>query len=279
MRRARKPSGRSAMLPVRSSDPAITTSTSPSVKTAPVISVWTPPHACGSSPAEATMASRPAKAMYAPARKPATSALSQDRPAFVTPDSTPAAAISDGVLYDTVASFGALKRTPGSRPGHTRSADGEHALHPGLGVAGHGAEVAEPALLVERDAQPRRLARAGQGRLLAADAEVVLHGAGVVKAEGDGAWIWDRRLGEVERELLARDRDRGRGGVGGGARSCRGEPDGRERGDGGGRDDELVHGVLLGGGQESECPRRASVCRRRAGGSSGCALGGTATAC
>src|SRR4051812_6150955 len=119
MRRARKPSGRSAMLPVRSSDPAITTSTSPSVKTAPVISVWTPPHVWGSSPAEATMASRPAKAMYAPARKPATSALSQDRPALVTPASTPAAAISGGVLYDTVAPFrggGAMTGRTGAPP-------------------------------------------------------------------------------------------------------------------------------------------------------------------
>src|SRR4051794_6574173 len=93
------------MLPVSSSEPATTTSTSPSVKTAPVISVWTPPHVCGVSPAEATMASRPAKAMYAPARKPATSALSQDRPAFVTPVSTPAAAISGGVLYGTSRPF------------------------------------------------------------------------------------------------------------------------------------------------------------------------------
>jgi hypothetical protein len=34
------------MLPVSSSDPATTTTTSPRVKTAPVISVWTAPDAC-----------------------------------------------------------------------------------------------------------------------------------------------------------------------------------------------------------------------------------------
>jgi hypothetical protein len=53
------------MLPVSSSDPATTTTTSPRVKTAPVMSVWTPPHACWtagpplSSPAGDSFATSP----------------------------------------------------------------------------------------------------------------------------------------------------------------------------------------------------------------------------
>ena len=51
------------MLPVRSSDPAITTSIRPTVNTAPVNSVGRVPHRSGSSPEETVIATRPPNAM------------------------------------------------------------------------------------------------------------------------------------------------------------------------------------------------------------------------
>ena len=51
------------MLPVSSSDPAITTSIRPTVKTAPVNNVGKVPQRSGSSPEETVIASRPPKPM------------------------------------------------------------------------------------------------------------------------------------------------------------------------------------------------------------------------
>src|SRR3954451_25063765 len=161
-----------------------------------------------------------------------------------------------------------VARAPRCRSSHVRSADGEDALHPGLGVAGHRAEVAETAPLVERDGQPRRLAWADQSRLLAADAEVVSRPPDVVEGEGDRSRLRDRRLGDAERELLSPDRGRGRGRVGRGASLCRGEPGGRERGDAGGHDDDLVHVLSCSSLQFAVVPWSApgalqsSACRR-----------------
>src|SRR5947209_9672607 len=81
-----------AMLPVASSAPAITTSISPTVNTAPVTSTGTLPHAFG-IPAEATTASSAPNAMYAPARKPPVSVL--PKPCFAL--TAPASAVSSGI--------------------------------------------------------------------------------------------------------------------------------------------------------------------------------------
>src|SRR6185312_1319496 len=78
--------------------------------------------------------------------------------------------------------------TPPSRAtsiGVDRSAHGEDTLHAGLGVAGDRAQVRKAPLPVEGDDQLRRLAPADEPGLLAADGEVVRHGADVVEAEGD----------------------------------------------------------------------------------------------
>src|SRR5687767_11148085 len=86
------------MLPVNSSDPATTTRMRPRVNTPPVASVIRPPHVAGSRPAETVMANRPPNAMYAPARKPATSCLSQGRCAFSMPFSVATSVIAFGSL-------------------------------------------------------------------------------------------------------------------------------------------------------------------------------------
>src|SRR5215207_5348186 len=86
------------MLPVSSSEPASTTSTRPRANTEPAKSVGSVPHVSGFNPDETAMATRPPNAMYAPARKPPTSALSQLRPPFLAPDSTAATAIFSGVF-------------------------------------------------------------------------------------------------------------------------------------------------------------------------------------
>jgi hypothetical protein len=56
-------SGTSAMLPVSSSEPAMTTRIRPRAKTAPVNSVGSVPQIFGSRPDETVIASRPPKAM------------------------------------------------------------------------------------------------------------------------------------------------------------------------------------------------------------------------
>ena len=67
------------MLPVSSSAPAITTSTRPSAKTEPANSVGSVPHVSGLRPDDTLIATIAPNAMYAPARKPATSALSHEQ--------------------------------------------------------------------------------------------------------------------------------------------------------------------------------------------------------
>src|SRR4051812_24715360 len=120
MRRCMAASGTSAMLPVSSSEPAITTRTRPSAKTVPVTSVTTPPTFSGSSPAETTTASRPPKAMYAPARKPPTSALSQDSLALVVPVVVAATVISGGLLNGTSTSLVAVASSTAGYPRRER---------------------------------------------------------------------------------------------------------------------------------------------------------------
>ena len=93
-------SGTSAKLPVSSSEPAITTRIRPSENTAPANSVGSVPHVSSGIPEVTVIASRPPNAMYAPARKLATSALSHDSFAFVAPVLMPAWVISFGSLND-----------------------------------------------------------------------------------------------------------------------------------------------------------------------------------
>nr|WP_219414906.1 hypothetical protein [Pseudonocardia nigra] len=57
------PMGTSSMLPVARSEPAMTTRTSPSVKTEPVNSVGSVPHVAGSSPEDTVIATSPPNAM------------------------------------------------------------------------------------------------------------------------------------------------------------------------------------------------------------------------
>src|ERR671916_600171 len=98
------------MLPVSSSEPAMITRIRPRAKTVPAKNVLRPPQIAGSSPDETTMASRPAKAMYAPARKPATTAFCGDSLDFLMPVSVPALAIAIGSLNAMA------PRLPGLRP-------------------------------------------------------------------------------------------------------------------------------------------------------------------
>ena len=97
--------GTSAMLPVSRSEPATTTRISPMENTAPANRVGSVPHVAGSRPAVTAMETRPPKAMYAPARKPPTSALSQLTRAFLTPVSTAASVISSGAFTAGSATF------------------------------------------------------------------------------------------------------------------------------------------------------------------------------
>jgi hypothetical protein len=91
-------SGTSAMLPVSSSDPAITTRIRPRLNTEPAKKVGNVPQIFGSMPAVVVVATSAPNAMYAPARNDATSALSHDRPALVAPVSIPLCVISGGCL-------------------------------------------------------------------------------------------------------------------------------------------------------------------------------------
>src|SRR5438132_4465327 len=77
-------------------------------------------------------------------------------------------------------------------------------------MSGHGAEVVERPLLLERDDEPRRLARLDQRRLLSPDAEVVKDVAGVLEDERGRAWLRHRLRRELEEELAAADLDRRR---------------------------------------------------------------------
>src|ERR671925_1833584 len=90
------------------------------------------------------------------------------------------------------------------------SANGEDASHAGGGMSGLGAEVAVPALLLERDDAPRCLAGLKVPGRLAVDLEVVHHVADVLEPERDGAGPRDRLRRQLEGELLAGDLDRRR---------------------------------------------------------------------
>src|SRR3954451_796934 len=91
-------SGTRAMLPVSSSDPAITHNTRPSANTAPVKSVGSVPQISGFRPDETLIATRPPNAMYAPPRNPATIAFAGDSAAFVAPVCAPATVIARGSM-------------------------------------------------------------------------------------------------------------------------------------------------------------------------------------
>src|SRR3954470_16526254 len=108
------------MLPVSSSEPAMTTRIRPTEKTAPVKNVVRPPQVSGSSPAETTIASSPPNAMYAPARNPATTIFDGGSFAFLTPVSTPAFVIACGSLY------GMARRYPAHVLIHTNAVSAEH---------------------------------------------------------------------------------------------------------------------------------------------------------
>jgi len=90
--------GPSIMFPVNNSAPPITTKTNPRLNVTPVTTVTSPPHTSAFSPAEATMASNPPNAIYAPARNPPTNAFAGPSAAFVVPEATASSAVSAGVL-------------------------------------------------------------------------------------------------------------------------------------------------------------------------------------
>src|SRR3954447_15624254 len=94
--------GTIAMLPVSSSAPPTTVSTRPSAKTEPVNSVGSVPHVFGSRPDDTLIATRPPKAMYAPARKPATIIFPKVSLLLLSPTSIPAAVLARGSLNGTV---------------------------------------------------------------------------------------------------------------------------------------------------------------------------------
>lgn len=79
------------------------------------------PQVSGSSPELTAMATIPPKAMYAPARKPATTALSGDSLAFFTPVWMPAAVTSGGLLNPMAAGYPG-RTAPIGAPGSPRMA-------------------------------------------------------------------------------------------------------------------------------------------------------------
>src|SRR4029079_15209767 len=89
------------------------------------------------------------------------------------------------------------------------SANREDALHPQGGVAGHRAEVAVIALLLEADGDPRRLSRLDHRRALAVDREIVSQVAGVLEVERHRAGPRNRLRRELEGVLLPADLNRG----------------------------------------------------------------------
>src|SRR4051812_35624440 len=137
--------------------------------------------------------------------------------------------------------------TDAAAGGSRGSANREDPLHPERGMSRHGAEIAVLALLLERDQEPRRLARLEQRRDLPVDLEVVRDVAGVLEDECDLAGPRNRLGRQLEKVLAAFDLDRGcgRGRLPGCA--CRGErhqresrdPKRNERGDR--TDGELSH--------------------------------------